>query len=274
MGNATIPLSMSPLNTTHSTEVRPRIGVPWRTTREEQEQKRQKLDYYFSAVRLAGAEPVEISLQLSPDKLREQISHLDGFILPGSPSDVEPRLYGAVRRAETAEADLNRDKTDVAILEQAFREEKPVFAICYGCQALNVFLGGSLIQDIPSQLSTALIHGKTDLAPAANTSDLQHQVLLVPGSLLAELNGSETAAINTSHHQAIANPGKDLRVTAQAPDGIVEGVEWTGDNNWVVGVQWHPERMVGNAFAERLFAAFVAAVRTSRAAHNAVTQSR
>jgi putative glutamine amidotransferase len=95
---------------------------------------------------------------------------------------------------------------------------------------------------------------------------LEHEAELAPGSRLAELNGSEHARINTSHHQAIDRPGKDLRVTAQAGDGVVEGVEWQGEGPWVVGVQWHPERMAGDRFSERLFEEFVAAVRSARGA--------
>jgi len=247
-------------------DVRPRIGIPWRTTKEERGGARQKLDYYFAAVRQAGADPVAISLQNTPTQLAEELSGLDGFVLPGSPSDVDPGRYGAARDPKTSDVDDHRDATDAAILAHAFARGKPVFAICYGCQALNVFLGGTLLQDIPTQRPDALVHGKTDLAVSATTGDLHHEARLAPGSRLAKLHGSEQATINSSHHQAIGVPGKSLLITAQAPDGIVEGVEWNGDAQWVVGVQWHPERMTTDPFAARLFKDFVAAVRTSRGA--------
>jgi putative glutamine amidotransferase len=252
-------------------DVRPHIGIPWRTTKEERNATRQKLDYYFAAVRQAGADPVAVSLQLSPAQLADELGRLDGFVLPGSPSDVDPQRYGAAKDTKTAEVDENRDETDAALLAHAFATGKPVLAICYGCQALNVFLGGTLIQDVPSARPNALMHGKTDLAAAATAGDLQHKARLTAGSRLAMLNGSEQAVINSSHHQAIDLPGKGLFVTAHAPDGIVEGVEWDGDGQWVVGVQWHPERMTRDAFAERLFRDFVAAVRISR---GALAQSR
>lgn len=269
--DATIPWSMTPTDHRDGSDVRLRIGIPWRTTREEQNSTRQKLDYYFAAVRQGGAEPVAVSLQLSPAQLADELSRLAGFVLPGSPSDVDPARYGAERHAKTTDIDENRYKTDAAILAHAFASGKPVFAICYGCQALNVFLGGTLIQDIPSERPDALVHGKTDQAAGATAADLQHYASLATGSRLAALNGSAQATINTSHHQAIGVPGKSLLVTAQAPDGIVEGVEWRGDGQWVIGVQWHPERMAGDAFASRLFEDFVAAVRVSR---GAVAQSR
>lgn len=248
-----------------------RVGIPWRTTTEERAGQRQKLDYYFASVRQAGAEPVAISLQQPASDLAAQLHQLDAFVLPGSPSDVDPARYGASKSPLTAEADANRDNTDAAILSHALKNLKPVFAICYGCQALNVFQGGTLVQDVPSEKPGSLTHGKTDLAALINRRDLHHSATLTPGSRLANLNGSTTAEINSSHHQAIDRPGRDLRVTAVAPDGIIEAVEYTGDAPWIVGVQWHPERMADDAFAARLFADFVAAVRSAR---GALTPSR
>lgn len=251
--------------------MRLRVGIPWRTSQEERSGFRRKLEYYFDAVRHAGGEPYAISLLQSAAQLAGQFAELDGFVLPGSPSDVDPRRYGAAKHSQTTDIDEKRDGTDAAILEHAFATGKPVLAICYGCQALNVYLGGTLYQDIPAERPGALLHGKTDQAAGSKAGDLEHMAQVAAGSRLARLNGAEQAAINTSHHQAIDKPGRNLRVTAEAPDGVIEGVEWTGDANWVVGVQWHPERMAGNGFSERLFRDFVAAVRTAR---GAVTQSR
>jgi putative glutamine amidotransferase len=248
-----------------------RVGIPWRTTVEERAGQRQKLDHYFASVRHAGAEPVAISLQQPLPELAAQLTGLDAFVLPGSPSDVDPARYGASKSPLTALVDARRDATDAAILAHAIDNLKPVFAICYGCQALNVFDGGTLTQDIPTEKPGSLTHGKTDLAPSANAGDLHHSATLTPGSRLAGLNGSSAAEINTSHHQAIDRPGRNLRVTAQAPDGIIEAVEYTGDAPWLVGVQWHPERMANDAFSARLFADFVAAARIAR---GALTPSR
>jgi putative glutamine amidotransferase len=248
-----------------------RVGIPWRTAAEERAGQRQKLDYYFASVRQAGAEPVAISLQQSGTDLAAQLEELDAFVLPGSPSDVDPSRYGAIKSPRAAEADASRDAADAAILRHALDNLKPVFAICYGCQALNVFQGGTLIQDVPTEKPGSLTHGKTDLAASANAGDLHHAATLTPGSRLAHLNGSTTAEINTSHHQAIDRPGQNLRVTAVAPDGIIEAVEYTGEAPWLVGVQWHPERMANDAFSARLFADFVAAARNAR---GALTPSR
>jgi putative glutamine amidotransferase len=260
---------MTPANPQQSTASRPRVGIPWRTTQEQRDGKRDKLDFYFQAVRRAGAEPQEVSLEQSPEQLAHQFEELDAFVLPGSPADVDPGRYGASKHPKTITLDPNRDATDEAILTHAFTSSKPVLAICYGCQILNVHLHGSLIQDIPDvrpDRPQAVPHGTTDLAAGATGGDQHHDAVLSAGSLLAKLAGASTAPVNSSHHQAIDQPGEKLRVTAHAPDGTVEAVEWTGDSNWVVGVQWHPERMPDDPLAQRLFQQFVAAAR----AHEAV----
>jgi putative glutamine amidotransferase len=266
--DVTIWCPMTPAETQLNTAHRPRVGIPWRTTQEQREGKRDKLDFYFQAVRRAGAEPLEVSLEQSPEQLAHQLEELDAFVLPGSPADVDPGRYGELRHPKTKTLDPNRDATDEAILAHAFGSSKPVLAICYGCQMLNVYLKGTLIQDIPElrpDRPRAVPHGTTDLAAGAISGDQRHDTKLTDQSILAKLAGSSSAHINSSHHQAIDKPGERLRVTAQAPDGIIEALEWTGDANWVVGVQWHPERMpVEDAFSKKLFEDFVAAANQAR----------
>jgi putative glutamine amidotransferase len=246
-----------------------RVGIPWRTTREQREGNRKKLDYYFASVRNAGADPYDVRLDQDPAQLLAQLSDLDGFVLPGSPADVDPARYAPAKHPKTNEIDENRDRTDFAILDHAFETGKPVLAICFGCQSLNVHRKGTLIQDLPAELPGSIAHGLTDLPSGASPTgvskgDLEHSVLFLEGSLLARLNGATAGQINSSHHQAIDKPGHGLRVTARAGDGIIEGVEWIGNSNWVVGVQWHPERMPQDALSQKLFAEFVAAVRSAR----------
>ena len=260
--DATILRSMSPSETS-SGGFRPRVGIPWRTLEEQQAGERAKLDYYFRAVESAGAQAEGVALDLPRERLEKQLAELDAFVLPGSPADVEPSQYGAVNRGLSAPPDAAREQTDSAILKHAFAEKKPVLAICYGCQLLNVYLGGTLIQDLRAETGTKIPHRKKDIVPEP-ADDPRHAVGYERSSHLAEIGG-ERGEINSSHHQAVAQPGKNLRVTAHAGDGTIEGVEWTGDSNWVVGVQWHPERMVGDAAAERLFRDFVAAARQGRA---------
>ena len=235
----------------------PRIGIPWRTSQEEDAQNRPKIQDYENAVWQAGGEPVLLSLQ-NEAWLKQQLASLEGFVLPGSPADVEPNEYGASNKGKSEPADLPREQTDRTILEHALAEKKPVLAICYGCQLLNVYLGGTLIQDLRSETGTTIAHRKKDVSPIA-VSDPKHEVHFEAASRLAKMAGDTKAVVNSSHHQSVEKPGRGLRVTGKALDGIVESVEWTGDANLVIGVQWHPERMTGDALAERLFLELVKA---------------
>lgn len=237
---------------------KPRVGIPYRTRKEELNNKREAYSKYVAAVQAAGAEPAEISLALSKAELLKIAENLDAIVLPGSPADVDPSRFHAARHPKSADADLRREETDFALIDHAIAEQKPVLAICYGVQSLNVFLGGSLVQDVPSELHTQIQHSW----PGHDGPEPHHQIALEAGSRLAQLAGGREALVNSSHHQAVLEPGKNLRIVSRAPDGVIEAVEWTGDSNWIVGVQWHPERMVGNdELARTLFRELVAAAR-------------
>jgi putative glutamine amidotransferase len=238
---------------------RPRIGIPWRTSEEEIAGNLPKIRNYVEAVERAGGEAVLLSLA-QPGALASQLAELDGFVLPGSPADVNPAEYGAVNQGKSEPPDVPREETDRAILSHALTAQKPVLAICYGCQLLNVYLGGTLVEDIHSEIQTSVAHRKKDLTPEP-PDDPRHEVQFTAKSQLAKIAGATQAVVNSSHHQSIAKPGRQLRITGQASDGVVESAEWTGDANWVVGVQWHPERMRGEALAERLFSELIAAAK-------------
>jgi len=237
-----------------------RVGIPYRSTNEELNGLRDKYAPYLQAIEEVGGKPVEISLQLSPAELKAQAREIDALVLPGSGADVDPAHYGAPRHPKTNPADLQREKIDFALLEDAFAEGKPVLAICYGIQSLNVFCGGSLIQDIPSEMETEIQHPWENRS--AGAPEPFHPVRFEAVSRLSELAGAAQARVNSSHHQAIREPGKNLRIVAWAPDGVVEAVEWTGgDSAWITGVQWHPERMLADALAQALFRGVVEAAR-------------
>src|ERR1700679_3593112 len=123
-----------------------RVGIPYRTRKEELKGERESYEKYLGAAIAAGAEPVEISLGLTASQLADKIRELDAFILPGSPADVHPSLFKAAVHPNCSISDPCRESTDFAILAHAFKEQKPVLAICYGTQSLNVFLGGTLVQ--------------------------------------------------------------------------------------------------------------------------------
>jgi len=234
----------------------PLVGVPYRTVDEQVRGFRDRYDWYIEAIRRAGGEPKEIPLQLPKDKLVSIAASLDAFVLPGSPADVNPSRYHEVPRPKCAPADAGREETDIALLEHAFNQHKPVLAICYGVQLLNVFLGGTLIQDVPSEVRTTITHSWQ-----RGTPEPFHPIRIEANSRLEQLAGAKDTTVNSSHHQAILEPGNGLRVTARAADGVIEAVEWIGQSDWVTGVQWHPERMPSHELSTALFRELVGVAR-------------
>jgi putative glutamine amidotransferase len=244
---------------------RPRIGVPWRTAAEEAANQRAKIDKYLRAVNGAGGDAVLLSLISAVDVLKSEAENLDAFLLTGSPADINPAHYGAKRHPAAADADAARERTDFSLLEHALAAGKPVLAICYGIQSLNVFLGGSLIQDIPTELGTKIRHSpdEDELPDGTETPDAMHGANFGSGRVFA-FAGAAQAEVNSWHHQSVLEPGRGLRVTARAPDGVIEAVEWIENSNWVVGVQWHPERMPEDSLAQALFRELVTAAQLAR----------
>jgi putative glutamine amidotransferase len=224
----------------------PRVGVPWRAVSDEAAGRRGAYDQYLRAIREAGGEAVEISLSLPAGELAALAESVDGIVLTGSQADVDPRRFGAAPHPKTAAPDRRREETDDFLLDHALGTGKPLLAICFGVQSLNVHLGGSLVQDIPSELHSKIGHA------SGERGDARHQVR-IEGGQFAKLAGLSSVDVNSSHHQSILELGRGLQVTARAPDGVIEAVEWTGGPEWIVGVQWHPERMPGDPLAEALF---------------------
>jgi putative glutamine amidotransferase len=246
---------------------KPRIGIPYRTRNEELKNIRGKYEKYLEAVERAGGEAVEISLKQTPEAFQKLARSLDAIVLPGSPADVDPALYHAPPHPKAAGPDKDLEQTDAALLSHAVAEHKPLFAICYGVQFLNVEFGGSLIQhvsteDESAELKTTVPHPLSE----QKASDYLHPIRIESGSRLAHLARGTEAAVNSSHHQAIRTLGRDLKITARAADGVIEAVEWTGAGNWIMGVQWHPEKMTGHPLAEALFGELVAVARRSAVA--------
>ena len=212
---------------------------------------------YLRAIEEAGGDAVEISLGLSPAEVARLAEFLDGFVLPGSPADIEPRRFGSARHPREAPPDKRRERTDDGLLDHAFATGKPVLAICYGAQLLNVHQHGTLVQDIPSEVRHARDHDG-----GAGLDESVHPIR-IESERLAELAGGSSASVNSSHHQAVRTVGRGLRIAARAPDGIIEAVEWTGGPGWVIGVQWHPERMPSDPFAQALFRRLVEEARNA-----------
>jgi len=234
---------------------RPLIGI---TMRHELETERFYLARAYSeAVEAAGGAPVHLALIPRASYIESVLEELDGALLPGSASDVDPLRYGREPHARLGSVHPLRDETDALVLAEIERRGLPLLAICFGLQMWNVVRGGTLIQDIGSEVPQAIKHEQG--APRGRPS---HRVRLAGGSLLAQLAGGESALVNSHHHQAIETVGQNLRATGWTADGLVEALEEERAGRWGVGVQWHPEiEWERDELARGLFARFVAAAR-------------
>lgn len=213
---------------------------------------------YSEAVEAAGGAPVQIPLIPHAPYIESVLARLDGVLLPGSASDVDPLRYGREPHPRLGSVHPLKDETDALVLAEVEARALPLLAICFGLQVWNVTRGGTLIQDIESQLPAAIKHEQG--APRERRS---HRVRLLAGSKLAGLACDDSALVNSHHHQAIETVGHNLRATAWAADGLIEAVEDVRPERWAVGVQWHPEiAWADDEFSTSLFAAFVAATRT------------
>jgi putative glutamine amidotransferase len=213
--------------------------------------------HYSEAVEAAGGAPVHISLIPKTDYIDTVVDGLDGILLPGSDSDIDPLRYGQQPHPNLGSVHPIKDATDLLIIDAAERRQLPVFAICFGMQVLNVSRGGTLIQDIRSQWPDAIKHEQG--VPRDRPS---HSVRVHDGSKLSEILRTAALAVNSHHHQAVENLGANLVATAWSPDGVIEALEDPRADRFVVAVQWHPELgWQTDEFSQRLFSAFMAHAR-------------
>jgi putative glutamine amidotransferase len=194
---------------------------------------------YVEAVVRAGGAPLVIPRHSDEDAVRAVVAVADAILFTGG-GDVCALAYGCEPHPSLGLQDPVRDAAEIAAARFALDKGMPVLGICRGIQLLNVALGGTLVQDVPSQVPNALQHYTHSLAPFAS-----HTIDIEPGTLLAKLVGSAATTVNSYHHQAVAKVGEGLRVNARARDGVVEGVEAV-DGRPVLGVQFHPEELAGS----------------------------
>jgi putative glutamine amidotransferase len=254
----------------------PRIAIPMPHSLNREYAER-AIPQYERAIEQAGGEPVRIPLDQSPADVTKLIETCDGILLPGSNADVDPDRFGAARSPHTAAADPQRDSVDDLLLQDAYSFRKPILGICYGLQSLNVYRAGSLVQHIPDflpeELRTRVDH------EAGKKVAVAHDVEIESDSKLAEIvkgkdregrgedregqglsradsdpkrNGALAPSalglvvpVNSSHHQSAEKIGSGLRISARcSDDGIIEALEGTAADHFVLAVQWHPERSV------------------------------
>lgn len=207
---------------------------------------------YVEALQRAGAlEAILMPVAIDDADADEILDRFDGLLLLGG-GDLRPEEYGQEPRESVYGVVPHRDRFEIALARAATSRALPTLAICRGHQVLNVALGGSLDQHITDRAGV-LDHGKPGVPGGSSVHDLD----LDPGSRLAEAMGVTHASVSSHHHQAVDRTGDGVRVTARAPDDVVEGIELDGDA-WIVGAQWHPEDTAADHPAQqRLFDAFV-----------------
>ena len=211
---------------------------------------------YVRAVREAGGVPVVLpNADGAIEQVDDYVALLDGLLMPGG-NDIPPSEYGEEPHESVTLLDDDRYQFEKALGAAWIRDtDKPLLGICLGSQWINVLHGGSLVQDIPSEYD-GLSH-----------RDREHTVTIEPGSKLAAILGVTNTDVNSFHHQAVGDVGDGLRVVARCPDGVVEATETTDPDRFLIGVQWHPERLPDDQRQQRLLRAFVDAAR----AHAALT---
>lgn len=207
---------------------------------------------YCAAVAQAGGLP--LPLPHEPSLADAYLDRIDGLVITGGAFDVDPALFGAAERHATVKLKTRRTQFELAMLKGALERDMPVLGICGGQQLLNVALGGTLVQHIPDAVPQCLAHEQS--VPRDQPG---HDVELVAETKLAAIAGTLRMAVNSSHHQAVADVAPGCVVNARAPDGVVEGIE-DPRRAFCIGVQWHPEFILSAADAA-LFTAFIKACR-------------
>ena len=238
-----------------SANYRPVIGIPcrynWNTNYYELRET------YAEVIHHAGGTPILLPLIPEPDYIESVIEHFDAITLPGAVNDVDPLRYGREPKPQLGPVVPRRDDMDMMLLAAAEARRMPVLAICFVIQSLNVYRGGTLIQDITTEVKDPIKHMQGDLFWRRS-----HSINVTEDSLIAKMAGATTTSVNSHHHQAIDIVGRDLEPIAWAPDGIIEAVTNTRPGQFILGVQWHPE--VGwqdDLLSQALFKHFISVAR-------------
>jgi putative glutamine amidotransferase len=229
---------------------RPLIGIGCDNDTDKREFSRVNADYYY-AIYLAGGLPVLVPAIDDEAYCREAVRRLDGLLLPGG-DDVHPSLYGQPLHPRTRLVTPRRQAADMALIRAALDADLPLMGICYAAQVINVALGGDMIQDIPDQVRTEIAHAKKWPDTAF------HRIRIEPGTILHGIIGADEIETNSSHHQANLRVAPPLIISARADDGIIECVESTR-HRFVLGIQWHPERLTDRPEQMRVFEGLVKA---------------
>ena len=211
---------------------------------------------YLKAIEDVGGLPLVLPLVTDLPRQRLLLSQVDGLLVTGSGSDLAPDIYGERQRYKFRRMSRQRSDLELGISKLAFQADMPVLGICGGMQSMNVALGGTLIQDIPSQVQTSVPH-----QPPGSATKPAHVITVKAKSLLRRITRLATIHVNSSHHQSVKKVGRSLATCAEATDGVIEAIE-ASSRRFFLGVQWHPEFLyTKDPIQKRLFQAFVNAAR-------------
>ena len=215
---------------------RPLIGIGCDNATGKREHSKLNADYYYAVWR-AGGLPMLVPTIDDDAYCRETVRRIAGLVLPGG-DDVHPHLFGQEKHPAASLVPEVRQQFDLKLIRAALDANLPMLGICYAAQVINVALGGDMIQDIEDQTGSNLPHKKVWPETAF------HEIIVEPGTILHGILGADRLEANSSHHQANLTVAEPLIISAKAPDGIIEAVEST-QHTFVLGVQWHPERLTG-----------------------------
>jgi putative glutamine amidotransferase len=214
---------------------------------------------YYRAVQKAGGMPLVLPPIRLRSTLRKTLQHLDGILISGGNFDIHPSYYG--EKPISALGAIKRDRTEfeLELIDLALNQDLPLLGICGGAQAINVTLGGSLYQDIATELPNTDKHEQ-----GAKRDKGGHAIEIYPGTRLRQIVQKQTLEVNTNHHQAVRKVGKGLLVSATAKDGLIEAIE-SPHHKFVLGVQWHPEALMDkDPYQRRIFSSFISAAKPLR----------
>ena len=221
-----------------------------------------KADKYIEALVQAGTAREEIVSLLadSPEQFPPAVDDLDGLLLSGG-ADIDPPLFGETLRYDNVKVDRTRDDAELKLLAEFRKRRLPILCICRGIQVLNVAHKGTLYQDLLRDKATTHQHRQIENKEFERDEET-HTVNIEPDSLLARVMGTTSSQVNSTHHQAVKDVGKGLRVVARSEDNVIEGIELEEDYPFLLAVEWHPEELVHRPPQLRIFERFLAACRT------------
>ena len=233
---------------------RPLIGINMDASGSTETQRLSLSSDYVDAVTDAGGIPVLLPSVEDIEAVKEQVAICDGFVFTGG-KDIDPARYGETAHESVNPLHLRRENYDFSLIQEVLRSRKPFLAVCLGCQEVNVALGGTLVQDIVSETSTTIDH-KQD----GSRGEPTHDIAITSPSKLASLVSVTSLSVNSFHHQSCDVPGKNIKYTAKAPDGVVESYELE-DYPFGVAVQWHPEGLTSYTAHLKVYEGLVNAAR-------------